>query len=105
MLTAAEAEIHGNSPQYEQGGEKDQIGFWADPQDYVSWTVKADKAGEYDVAVTYSCQPGAEGSRFTVEVADQKLSGTSRPTQSWSTYRPNRSARSRSQRPGRMFWR
>jgi alpha-L-fucosidase len=87
VLPASEAEIHGNTPQYEQGGEKDQIGFWADPNDYVSWNLKAAKAGTYDVAVTYSCQPGAEGSRFTVQVAGQKLVATSRPTQSWSTYR------------------
>ncbi|MGA2035010.1 MAG: alpha-L-fucosidase [Thermoguttaceae bacterium] len=66
VLPASEAEIHGNTPQYEQSGEKDQIGFWADPNDFVSWNCKIDKAGAYDVAVTYSCQPGAEGSRFTV---------------------------------------
>jgi alpha-L-fucosidase len=87
VLPAREAEITGTTPQYEQGGEKDQIGFWADPNDYVSWNFKVAKAGSYDVAVTYSCQPGAEGSRFTVEAADQKLLGTSKPTQSWSTYR------------------
>jgi alpha-L-fucosidase len=87
VLPAREAEISGNTPQYEQGGEKDQIGYWADPHDYVSWNFKAAKAGTYDVAITYSCQPGAEGSRFTVEAADQKLLGTSKPTQSWSTYR------------------
>jgi alpha-L-fucosidase len=86
-LKAADAEIHGTSPLYEQGGGKDQIGTWDDPNDYVSWRFKADKAGPYDVAVTYSCQPGAEGSRFTVDVADQQLVGTSKPTQSWSTYR------------------
>ncbi len=84
---AADAEIHGGSPQYEHDGEKDQIGYWDDPKDYVSWTFKAAKAGSYDVAVTYSCSPGAEGSRFTVEVADQRLAGTSKPTRSWSTYR------------------
>ena len=86
-LKAADAEIHGNSPVYEHDGEKDQIGYWDDPKDYVSWTFKADKAGSYDVAVTYSCQSGAEGSRFTVEVAAQRLAGTSKPTQSWSAYR------------------
>jgi alpha-L-fucosidase len=87
VLPANEAEIHGNTPQYEQGGEKDQIGFWADRNDYVSWNFTVAKAGSYDIAVTYSCQPGAEGSRFTVEVAGQKLVATSKPTQSWATYR------------------
>ena len=99
-LKAAEAEIHGNSPQYEQGGEKDQIGYWDDPKDYVSWTFKTDKAGPYNVAITYSCQSGAEGSRFTVEVADQRLTGTSQPTQSWSTYRTESLGRISLQKPG-----
>ena len=86
-LNAAEAEIHGNSPQYERGGGKDQIGCWANPKDYVSWDFKIAKPGTYDVTVTYSCQPGAEGSQFTVEAAGQKLLATSKPTQSWATYR------------------
>ena len=45
VLPANEAEIHGNTPQYEHDGEKDQIGFWADPNDYVSWDIKVAKAG------------------------------------------------------------
>ena len=87
VLAASEAEIHGNTPQYEKDGAKDQIGFWAEANDYVSWDFKVAKPEAYEVAVTYSCQPGAESSRFTVEVGDQKLLGTSKPTQSWSTYR------------------
>jgi alpha-L-fucosidase len=87
LLTASEADIHGNTPQYERSGEKDQIGFWANPNDFVAWNLKAAKAGGYEVAITYSCQPGAEGSRFSVELGDQKLTGTSKPTQSWATYR------------------
>ena len=86
-LRAAAADIHGNTPQYEQSGEKDQIGYWTNPNDFVSWNLKVSKPCTYEVALTYSCQPGAEGSRFTVEVADQKLLSTSKPTQSWSTYR------------------
>ena len=86
-LSAGEGEIHGSTPQYEKDGAKDQIGFWADPNDFVSWNLKVAKTGRYEVAVTYSCQPGAEGSRFSVELGDQKLLGTSQPTQSWSTYR------------------
>jgi len=100
VLPASEAEISGNTPQYEKDGEKDQIGFWADPHDFISWNVKAAKPGDYDVAVTYSCAPGAEGSRFSVVVADQKLVGTSQPTQSWSTYRTESLGRVTLARPG-----
>jgi alpha-L-fucosidase len=100
VLKAADAEIHGSSPQYEHDGEKDQIGYWDDPRDHVSWTFKTDKAGSYDVAITYSCQPGAEGSRFTVEAADQKLAAASKPTQSWSTYRTDSLGKLSFSKPG-----
>ncbi len=99
-LPAAEAEIHGTSPQYESGGEKDQIGFWANPQDFVSWNIRSATAGAYGVAITYSCQPGVEGSQFTVEVGDQKLLGTSKPTQSWSTYRTDPLGKLSFEKPG-----
>src|SRR5208283_2736414 len=51
VLAASEAEIHGNTPQYERDGEKDQIGFWADPNDFVSWDLKVAKPGPYSVAI------------------------------------------------------
>lgn len=87
ILRAADAEIHGKSPVYERDGAKDQIGFWANPADYVSWNIKIDRPGAYEVVVTYSCQPGAEGSSYAVAVGDQKATGVSKPTQSWATYR------------------
>ena len=86
VLGAAEAEIHGNSPQYEQGGGKDQIGYWAGAQDFVSWDFQVGKPGVFRVSVTYSCNPGAEGSEYVVEVAGQKLMDTSKPTGSWAEY-------------------
>ncbi len=66
----------------------------------VSWNFQVVKAAEYEMAVTYSCQPGAEGSRFTVEVGHQKLIGTSKPTQSWSTYRTESLGKVRISEPG-----
>ena len=86
-LPAIEAEIHGKTPKYEKDGDKDQIGYWANGKDYVSWSFQIDKPGAYDATITYSCQSGSEGSEFTVEIGDQKLSGVSKPTQSWSAYR------------------
>ena len=86
LCRAADATIHGNSPQYEAGGGKDQIGYWGDPQDFVSWEIKLAKPGTYAVSVTYSCNPGAEGSEFFVEVGTQNLVGSSKPTGSWAEY-------------------
>jgi alpha-L-fucosidase len=87
VLPAAEAAIHGHTPRYESGGGKDQIGFWANPRDFVSWNLQLAKPGRFTVAVTYSCSTGAQGSQFTVEAAGQKVVGQSKATGSWATYR------------------
>ena len=84
VLPAVAAEIHGNSPQYEQGGGKDQIGFWADPADFVSWDFTLARPGRFTVQITYSC--ASPGSQFVVETAGQTLRGTSHSTGSWAEY-------------------
>jgi alpha-L-fucosidase len=84
VLAAATAEIHGDSPQYEQGDGKDQIGYWGNRADFVTWDFTLPRPGKYAVAVTYSC--AAPGSEFTVEARTQKLVGKSHSTGSWSTY-------------------
>ena len=86
MLHAAEATIHGDSPRYESGGGKDNIGYWHDPKDYVDWEFKLQKPGVYRVEIVYSCQAGAEGSEFAVAMGDQSLSGRSKSTGDWSKF-------------------
>jgi len=86
VLRAADAQIHGSSPQYESGGGKDQIGYWADARDYVSWRFQPAKAGTYAVEVEYSCAAGAQGSQYVAAVDPQSLTGTSRASGSWATY-------------------
>ena len=86
VCLAAEAAIHGNSPQYESDGSKDQIGYWGNPQDFVSWEIKLAERGTFVVSATYSCNPGAEGSEFLVGVDAQQLIGRSKPTGSWADY-------------------
>lgn len=39
-LSALEATIHGETAQYETGKNRDNIGFWTDPDDYVEWTFR-----------------------------------------------------------------
>ena len=86
VLRAAEATIHGDSPRYESGGGKDNIGYWHDPKDYVDWKFKPQKPGAYRVEIVYSCQAGAEGSEFVVALGDQLLSGKSKSTGDWSKF-------------------
>jgi alpha-L-fucosidase len=88
-LRAVEAMIHGATPRYETGSGKDNIGFWGDPKDYVSWDIKVTAPGTFGVRVVYSCEKGCEGSRYDIEVAGQKLAATSKATGSWATFAPN----------------
>ena len=86
VLEARDAKIHGDTPRYELDGAKDQIGFWSNPKDYVSWTFEVLRPGTYDVAVTYSCATGSAGDEFVIVSGDQKLTGKSVATGSWFTY-------------------
>ncbi|MGD0088433.1 MAG: alpha-L-fucosidase [Planctomycetota bacterium] len=86
VLRAVDAAIHGDSPQYESGGGKDNIGYWANSADYVSWDLKLTEPGAYQVQVAYSCQNGAEGSEYTVSAGGQALTGKSSATGSWATF-------------------
>jgi alpha-L-fucosidase len=86
-LKAVDAEIHGENAQYEQGGGKDNIGFWTRREDWVSWTCKVARAGRYRVEVTYACPPDNEGSEYTVGLdSGAKVRGTVKATGSWSAF-------------------
>ena len=85
LLRAEEAAIHGASPKYE-GGKKDQIGYWGNPADSVSWKFRLNKAGRFDVLLRYSCAAGAAGSRFDITVGDEKLTGVTKETGAWDVH-------------------
>lgn len=87
LLHACEAVIHGASPAYEHNHGKDQIGYWQNPRDSVSWSFAVDRPGSYTVGLTYSCAKGCAGSVFDLLVGGEKISGTTSETGSWSTYR------------------
>jgi len=87
VLPARDADIHGRTPRYEVGGGKDNIGYWNDPKDYVSWEVAVEKPGPYAVEVTYSCAAGAGGSRFSVAAGEVSLVAAAAETGSWATFR------------------
>jgi hypothetical protein len=98
VLPAAEAALHGATPQYEHTATKDQIGCWAKAEDFVSWTIKLPKPGAFAVEVTYSC--AAPGSAFTVEAGGQALTGRSLSTGSWADYRTDKLGALKLDKPG-----
>jgi alpha-L-fucosidase len=90
MLVAKDAEIHGSTAQYEQGGGKDNIGFWINSADYVSWKIDA-PAGKYIVQLTYACPEENAGSEFTVSPfekrSDPQPHGVVKATGSWTNFK------------------
>jgi hypothetical protein len=89
LLKAADADIRGQTAQYEQGGGKDNIGFWTRLEDYVTWTCLVPKSGRYTAEITYACPDDNAGSKFTVGLVDgANLDGTVKATGSWTQFNP-----------------
>jgi len=85
-LLASEAQIHGSSPRYEVGGGKDNIGYWGDPEDYVSWELSVDEQSGFQILVTYSCAEGCGGSEYSVLIEKARVGGTTVETGAWDRF-------------------
>jgi alpha-L-fucosidase len=85
-LRAADAIVHGHTARYESGGGKDNIGYWTDPADYVTWGFRVNVPGTFDVKITYACDNGVGGSEYTVAIAEQEFGGTVRGTGNWAAF-------------------
>ncbi|HRQ72896.1 MAG TPA: alpha-L-fucosidase [Phycisphaerales bacterium] len=83
-LHARDATIEGVHAQYEVGHGKDNIGFWTDPSESVSWEVLA-PPGRYAVEVEFACDAGSGGA-FLVKVGDRRADGRIAPTGSWTSF-------------------
>ena len=85
---ARQAQVHGQTARYEEGGGKDNIGFWTNVADYVTWNILVPSRGRYRVKVTYACPTENAGSRFTIGVeGGRRLEGTVEATGSWTAFR------------------
>ncbi|MCS7223285.1 MAG: alpha-L-fucosidase [Armatimonadetes bacterium] len=85
-LKARFATVHGKVARYEYGHGKDNIGYWTDPKDWVSWEFILDKGGDFKVEVTFACDKGTGGSRYLVSVGRQSLEATVEETGSWTQF-------------------
>ncbi len=84
VLAARDADVHGHSARYEHGDGKDNIGFWTDAGDWVSWTLRCEHTGEYDVSLVLAAPNDSAGAEFSVELGSHKLAGHVPPTGSWT---------------------
>jgi len=85
-LKAIDAEIHGTSAKYEDHGKLDNIGYWVNPKDTVSWEFELKARGAFQVAITYACAKGVGGSTYAITVGDQEVPGKIKDTGSWTDF-------------------
>jgi len=83
QLSPDAAELAGNVRPERRGGQL-SFGFWDNPQDSVSWTVRFPAAGRFRVRTACASVHGDIG--FVVEFGRQTLSGVARRTQSWDNF-------------------
>lgn len=78
-LSAGLATCHGEALEYYIGhGTRlaDYLRHWNTLGDYATWEVKVDRAGRYDVEVTWSCAKPSAGSTYRVSCDDAAVEGT-----------------------------
>ena len=85
-LRAVDATIHGSTARLDPSPGQDNIGYWTNAQDWVSWDGAFQKAGTFDVEVTYACTDENAGSSFFVEVAGVQLAGKVQSTGGWDKF-------------------
>jgi len=82
---AVNAKVHGTSARYESGGGKDNIGYWTNPSDYVTWAFKVTRPGTFNAEVSLACA-GVGGSEYVLAVAEQELTATVKDTGGWTNF-------------------
>lgn len=82
-LKAVDATLHGDQIQFENKAEEGNIGFWTEPDDYVTWKMEIDEPGTFDVRVSYAGE-GKMGCALTVN--GEKLQGEMEATGSYEKF-------------------
>jgi alpha-L-fucosidase len=70
-LLAPEATLHGKTFKCQGSGAGENIGYWIDKNDWVSWDFKVTKPGKFDVQITLACEAANAGSKFDVALGEQ----------------------------------
>ena len=86
VLSATAADIHGGSPQIETKDGLDDVGYWGDANDYVSWDFASPGPGAYAVSVNYACDGGSAGEGFVLDASEQSVKGATVSTGGWGTF-------------------
>jgi len=91
-LTAKEAAINGDTARSELSANIEDIGYWTNIKDTVSWdiAVPAAQAGQYTIALEFACIPESAGGAYAITVDGSKqlaVTGTVDVTANWDTFK------------------
>jgi hypothetical protein len=98
LLGADDAELHGGQIKAEDRDGKSNISFWDNADDWVSWEVKFDKPGVFQVSA--SAATVNDRCEFVVEIAGQQLAGKPAQTADWDEFQEEHLGRMKIQQPG-----
>lgn len=83
-LKAEQAEIYGKDITFEK--DYQNIGYWHDAKDYVSWTIDVPVKGEYDVYFDWACANDNAGNPYVLEIGSTTVNHEVAGTGGWSSY-------------------
>jgi alpha-L-fucosidase len=86
VLNAIDAKIHGTKLRYQTSSSTGNIGCWTESDDYATWKVKITRPGAFFVKLTYACAPGVGGSKYSLTIAGQELTGQVKDTDYWGKF-------------------
>jgi alpha-L-fucosidase len=84
VLPASEARTHGSDLKYETGTERDNLGFWTNPDDWADWTFEVTKPGKFDVTAEVAA---LEKASLEVSVGDSRTHGSAAATGDYGKFR------------------
>ncbi len=87
-LPGRTADVHGRMLRFEPLPHKNTLGYWTDPNDWVSWEFEITQPGTFTVEVTQGCGNGSGGSQVEIRVGQQALLFTVQETGGFQRFLP-----------------
>ena len=87
LLSASEARLHGAGLRYESGQQRDNLGYWSNPDDWADWEIKITKPGKFEVsAETAAPEPAS----FEISAGAGKLQAAAPVTGDYGNFKLTR---------------
>src|SRR5205807_9910335 len=70
VLPASEARLHGSEMRYESGAQRDNLGYWSNPEDWADWEFNVTKPGKCEIS---GASAAVESASFEVQIGEQAV--------------------------------